>query len=148
MSGSFANDPQTQYNYGPMSTDLRHVVKGFGYWSLPTDPWVQNIAVFFEYYSGAPLERLYYSEEGFGSGLRIRDRGIYTRFPPNWSVSVKFSQDLDVRKGKLVLDFEAQNLFNNRAPYGVSTTFYTQNRLLIYSRQDPLRLQLGLRYSF
>jgi hypothetical protein len=148
LSGSFLNDPQSQYNYGPMGTDLRHVVRGFGNWSLPTDPWVQNIGVFIEYYSGAPLERRYWSDENFGYSLRIRDRGIYFRFPAQWSLSVKFSQDIDVRKGKLILDLEADNLFNNRAPENLSSLFYTENRLFIYNRQDPLRLQLGLRYVF
>lgn len=148
LSGSFANDPQTQYNYGPMATDLRHVVKGSAFWELPTDPWQQNIGLFVEYYSGAPLERRYYSESDFGYSLRIRDRGIYYRFPSQWSLSVKFTQDFDVKKGKLRIDLEAQNIFNNRAPENLSSLFYTQNRLFVFSRQDPLRLQLGLRYIF
>jgi hypothetical protein len=148
VSGSFLNDPQTQYNYGQMGTDLQHVVKAYGSWSLPTDPWVQSLGFLLTYYSGAPLERYYYSEEAQGPGIRIRDRGIYYRFPAQWSLSVKFSQDLDVRKGKLVLDFEAQNVFNNQAPQDLSSLFYTENRLFVFSRQDPLRLQLGLRYTF
>lgn len=148
LSGSFANDPQTQYNYGPMTTDLRHVIKGYAYWSLPTDPWVQTLGFFFNYYSGQPLERRYYSEETMSYSMRIRPRGIYFRFPAQWDLSIKFSQDIDVRKGKLVLDFEAQNLFNNRAPDDFFATFYSENRLFVASRQDPLRLQLGLRYQF
>ncbi|MBN2798980.1 MAG: TonB-dependent receptor [Deltaproteobacteria bacterium] len=148
LSGSFANDPQTQYNYGPMATDLRHVVKGYAYWSLPTDPWVQTIGVSFEYYSGAPLERYYYNDWSYSYNLRIRDRGIYHRFEPVWVASIKFSQDLDVKRGKLVLDFEVNNIFNNQSPDNFSSAFYTLNRLFAYSRQDPLRLQLGLRYQF
>jgi hypothetical protein len=146
LTGSFANDPQLQYAYGRTLTNINHQVKGYAYWSLPTDPWVQTLGVFVTYLSGPPLERLYYSN--FGYNLRIRPRGEYTRFPPEWFVSVKFSQDLDVRKGKLVLDFEARNLFNNRAADGLSGLFYSQNRLLITSRQDPLTMQFGLRYLF
>jgi len=130
-----------------MATDIRHQVKGYAYWALPTDPWVQTLGLVVEYYSGMPLERLYYAG-GLTGYYRIRDRGIYHRFEPVWQVSVKFSQDLDVRKGKLVLDFEAQNLFNNRAPDNFSSAFYDLNRLFAYSRQDPLRIQLGLRYVF
>lgn len=148
LSGSFANDPQSQYNYGPMSTDLRHVVKGYAYWSLPTDPWVQTLGASFEYYSGAPLERRYWDDWDMGYNTRIRDRGVYSRFEPQWILSFKFSQDIDVRKGKLVLDFEAQNITNNRAPEDMSAAFYSLNRLFAYSRQDPLRLQLGVRYQF
>ncbi len=148
LSGSFMNDPQTQYNYGPMDTDLRHVIKGYGNWALPTDPWVQNIGVFLQYYSGAPLERRYYSEETLGYSMRIRPRGIYYRFPSQWSLAVKFTQDIDVKKGKIIIDLEAQNIFNNRAPESLSALFYSQNRLFTFSRQDPLTFQLGLRYIF
>ena len=63
-------------------------------------------------------------------------------------MSVKFQQEIDVRKGKLIIDLEAQNLFNNRAPDSYSTSIYTDNRLQTLSRQDPLRLQAGLRYKF
>jgi len=148
LSGSFAKDPQVQYNYGPMGTSLTHMVKGFAAWSLPTDPWVQNIGMTLEYYSGAPLERRYYSEEDMGYSQRIRPRGIYYHFNPFWVASFKFSQNIALRKGTLVLDFEAQNMFNNRAPDGLASAFYTENRMFIYSRQNPLRLQLGARYKF
>jgi hypothetical protein len=152
-SGSFSNDPQTQYNYGPLNTDLRHVVKSYGYWDLPSDPWKQTIGFFFEHYSGMPEERLYYAEStssGFGGyQLRIRPRGTYLRFNPYWTLSLKFQQELDVRKGKVILDLEAQNIFNNRAPdrYNFSN-IDSNNRLLALSRQDPLRLQAGIRYQF
>ena len=151
-SGSFANDPQTQFNYGSLNTDLRHVVKSYGFWDLPTDPWKQTVGFFFEHYSGYPYERLYWAEgdaSGFGGyDLRIRPRGTYFRGNPYWTISLKFQQELDVRKGKIILDLEAQNLLNNRAPESYSTALYTDNRLQTLSRQDPLRLQAGLRYKF
>jgi len=144
------NDPQTQFNYGPfMRTDVQHVVKGYGYWDLPTDPWKQMLGMFFEYYSGWPYERNYYSEASMGYSQRIEPRGIYSRFSPYWSLSLRFSQEFDVRKGKLILDVEAQNITNNRAAEDIySSPIDTENRLLIYSRQDPLRIQLGLKYQF
>ena len=149
LSGSFSNDPQTQYNYGRFAaTDIRHQVKGYAAWQLPTDPWEQTLGMTLTYLSGNPLERLYYNDEDFGYSLRIRDRGIYYRFPPNWFINFKFTQDLDVRKGTVQLDLEVQNILNNRAPYNFSSVFYTQNRLLTTTRQDPIRIQLGLRYQF
>jgi hypothetical protein len=149
LSGSFANAPQTQYNYGPfLATDLRHVVKGYASWELPTDPWQQTLSATFEYYSGQPLERRYYSEEGMGYNLRIRPRGVYARFPSQWSVGVKFMQDIDVRRGKIQLSAEATNVFNNRAPDNFFATFYRENRLFSASRQSPLQIQLGARYEF
>lgn len=147
-SGSFVNDPQTQFNYGQLNTDLRHVVKGYGSWQLPTDPWTQSLGFTFTYYSGQPLERLYFAEETLSYNLRVRPRGTYFRFPGQWQFSIKFQQEIDVRKGKLTLDFEARNLFNNRAPQDLNALFYTENRLFTVARQDPLRLQFGLRYGF
>jgi hypothetical protein len=148
LSGSFANDPQTQYNYGPfIATDLRHVVKGYAIWELPTDPWTQALGLTFEYYSGRPLERFYYGSD-LGYSLRIRPRGVYARFPSQWSVGLKFQQDIDIKRGKLRVSAEATNLFNNRAPDNFYATFYTENRLLAASRQDPLRIQLGAEYQF
>jgi hypothetical protein len=152
LSGSFLNDPQTQFNFGPLlATDIRHTVKAFGSWRLPTDPWNQTIGFTFVYFSGNPLERFYPSDEpppGGNWSLRIRDRGIYTRFPPNWELGLKLTQDLDVRRGKLQLDAQLLNATNNRAPVNFLGTFYTENRLLTVARQDPLQVQLGLRYQF
>jgi hypothetical protein len=148
LSGSFANDPQSQYNYGPQFTDRNHVVKAFGYWQLPTEPWDQTIGFLVTYYSGAPLERFYYSEKDFGYSLRIFDRGIYTRWPGLWEASVKFNQDIDVRRGTLQLQLDLLNMFNFQTPDSFWATFYSNNRMLIASRQDPLQIQLGVRYEF
>lgn len=151
LSGSFMNDQQTQYNYGRLlETDIRHMVKAYGSWRLPTDPWNQTIGFTFEYYSGNPLER-FYASEGIGGvnyDLRIRPRGLYTRFPPEWSVGLKLSQELDVRKGKVVLDAQLLNAFNARAPISFLGAFYSENRLLATQRQDPIRVQLGAQYKF
>lgn len=154
LSGSFANDPQSQFNYGPLNTDLRHVFKAWGFWDLPTDPWTQTVGLAFEYYSGFPDERLYLAENQGGSGfssqsLRIRPRGTYFRFNPYWSAGLRFQQTIDVRKGRLVVDLSATNVFNNRAPDDPFNNFFNaNNRLLTLSRQDPLQLQAGLRYEF
>ena len=148
QSGSFANDPQSQFNYGPLATDLRHVVKGWAFWNLPTDPWDQNIGMTVEYYSGQPLERRYFSDNFGQYSLRIKPRGFYHRFNPIWNLSLQFSQDIDVRKGAISLTAIAENLLNNRAPSSLSAAFYSENRLFAVSRQDPLRLTLGVRYTF
>ena len=154
LSGSFINGPQTQYNYGPLLTDLTHVVKAYGFWDLPTDPWTQTFGILFEYYGGLPEERLYYAENPNGSGfggysLRIRDRGSYWRFNPYYTLGVRFQQTIDVRKGDLIIDLEARNITNARAPDVYNFGFLDQlNRLQVISRQDPLQFTAGLRYQF
>ena len=80
LSGSFANDPQTQYNYGPLlATDYRHVVKSQGAWMLPTDPWVQTLGFSFMYHSGPPRERYYYSDGALGGNSFASIRVVATR---------------------------------------------------------------------
>jgi len=151
LSGSFMNDAQTQYNYGFLGTDLTHVVKGYAFWDLPTDPWTQSLGMFFQYYSGFPFDRYYASEGVTGSSynLRLRPRGVYYRANSYWDLGLRFQQSIDVRKGKIQLDVQAQNVLNNRAPdnyYG--SPLYADNRLSVYSRQDPMRLQFGVSYEF
>ncbi len=149
LSGSFAIDPQTQYNYGALFTDARHQFVGLGSWDLPTDPWTATVGAFLEYEEGYPDERLYYSEYFQQYGLRIRPRGTYVRVNPWWSLSLLYRQALDVRKGQLFLEAQAQNILNNRAPDIVSGGFIdVENRLLVVSRQNPLQLTLGVSYEF
>ncbi len=154
LSGSFVNDPQTQYNYGPLNTDLNHVVKAAGFWEIPkTDPSTTTVGLSAFYYSGMPEERLYLSEGLLGGGtsyaLRLRPRGTYLRFNPWWEVNLRLQQEIKVRKGNLEADVTLFNLFNNNA-----ATFYDfgyidfQTRMLITGRQDPLQLRLGLRYEY
>ncbi len=150
LSGSFANDPQTQYNNGPLiDSDIRHQVKGWAYWDLPTDPWKQTVGASMTYNSGVPFERWYYSEEDLGYGIRIRDRATYGRLPGWWDLSLTFQQDIDVRKGKVTLEAQVYNVLNLQAPQWADTYYIAaENRLLISYRQDPLSAQLGVRYAF
>ena len=152
MSGSFLNDPQTQYNFGPMyESDLRHVVKGFGGWRLPTDPWNQTIGVSIQYFSGRPMERRYLGEGVDGSwnfGTRIRPRGIYTRYPDQFEASIQFKQEFDVRRGKLNVQAMLLNAFSNRAARSVSAALNSEDRLFIFGRQQPTRFQIGAGYEF
>ncbi len=153
LSGSFINSPQTEFNYGPLLLQNKHQINMWGYWDLPTDPWTQTIGLVLQYDSGLPEERLYFAEnQGSGNGsysLRIRPRGTYYTWNDWWSLSLRFQQTIDVRKGSLLIDFTAQNLLNNRAAdfynFGIVDRL---NRIQVLSRQPPLRFQLGLRYNF
>jgi hypothetical protein len=60
-----------------------------------------------------------------------------------------FQQAIDVRKGNLSLRVELHNAFNNRSPWSLSSSFLaTDNRLITFSRQDPMRVILGIGYEF
>jgi hypothetical protein len=152
-SGSFAVDPQTQYNYGLLTTSSSQF-KAYAFWDLPTDPWTQTVGFFFNWEQGFPYERLYWAESFAGSQfgnyqLRIRPRGTYLRFGDNWYLSLKFQQKIDVRKGNFTLDFELRNITNNRAPTGLYTfPLFANNRIQSFNRQFPLTFQAGVRYEF
>ncbi len=131
-----------------MFTDVTHTVKGWLFWDLPTDPWTQRVGASFVYQSGEPLERLYWSDAENANSLRIRPRGVYTHYNPWWTVGLQFQQVFDVRKGDLIVILAAENVFNAQSPWGISSTLYTENRLMATSRQDALELQAGLKYEF
>jgi hypothetical protein len=149
LSGSFRIDPQTQYNYGPLLTDLRHQFKAAGFWDLPTDPWTATIGFFFEYFEGYPDDRLYYSESFDSYTVRVRPRGTYLRFNGWWDLRLQYQQDFDVKKGALSTIIIADNIFNNQAPmFPYGSEIDSQNRLLTAVRQSPLRLTVGVSYEF
>ncbi|MFT7519057.1 MAG: hypothetical protein ACI9MC_001193 [Kiritimatiellia bacterium] len=152
MSGSFLNDPQTQYNFGPMyESDIRHQVKAYGGWRLPTDPWNQTIGASLVYLSGRPMERRYLGESVDGAwnfGTRIRPRGVYTRYPAQFVANIQFQQEIDVRRGKLNVSASLMNMFSNRAATSVSSALNSEDRLFIYGRQGPMRIQVGAGYEF
>ncbi|MCB9677550.1 MAG: TonB-dependent receptor [Alphaproteobacteria bacterium] len=155
LSGSFANDPQTAFNYGPIPNAQQHTVRAVGLWEIPLDPWTPQIGAFLVAGSGIPVERYYWENTGQGSyGARIAPRNAYTRLDPFWDLSVRYQQTIPTRTGSLRLSFEAQNLTNNRAGGRISSTQLTGGRFLDETgrairveRQDPLRLQLGVRYD-
>ncbi|MCB9682441.1 MAG: TonB-dependent receptor [Alphaproteobacteria bacterium] len=149
LGGSFRVDPQTVYNYGRLITASEHAVRGFASWQIPNDPWTTTIGASITYDSGTPLERFYWGDAfGGGYSIRIRNRGYYYHFNDVWEFGLRITQAIDVRKGRFLIDLTAENVFNNRAPSNLSSSFYSQNRLFATSRQTPLRLTLGLRYQY
>ena len=155
LSGSFANDPQTQYNSGPLNTNVNHQVKAIGYWQLPTDPWTLTLGGFFQYTGRYPIERLYYADVDVngdrnyrGQELRIRDRGYYTYRPDWWELNLKLDQKIPVRRGDLAVSLEFLNLFNNQAARALHRDLYTTNRQFILTRQPGFQVQFGVRYDY
>ena len=150
LSGSFVVDPQTQYNYGLLTTSSSQL-KAIAFWEVPTDPWTQTIGLFFNYEQGFPFQRLYWSESQLGAGnagygLRIEPRGTYIRYGSYWDLGLRFQQEIDVRKGKLVIDVSAFNITANQAPVGLFTFFINaQNRYAVSTRQSPMSFLNGLR---
>jgi hypothetical protein len=153
LDSSFANGPQTQYNYGPLTNEYQNTLQVVSYWDLPTDPWTQRVGALLYATDGFPRSRQYISEtnpSGFADyDIRIEPRGTYTRIPPYWYLNLSFEQDINVRKGQLALSAQVFNVFNNRAPISMNLAYlYSNDRLVAQYRQDPLQLQLGVSYKF
>ena len=151
ISGSFVNDAQTRYHYGPLLNIRPHTLTTFAIWQLPTDPWSISLSAILRWESGPPLERLYWGDQGITTGsygLRIRPRGQYFKFNDQWTPSIGYRQNFDVRKGQIRLSADLLNMLNNRAPDSLSGFLNQENRLFAFSRQDPMRIQIGLAYEF
>ena len=149
LSGTFANDPQNQFAYGPLATASQHSARVFGFWDIAgTDPNTTTIGGSLIYNSGIPLERLYWNDQGGGFSNRVRNRNFYWQFNDIWELSVSVQQAIDVRRGRLLVDLQLLNALNNRAPVSFNGAFFRENRLFAVQRQDPLRIQLGIRYQF
>lgn len=158
LAGTFSNDPQTQYNFGQLVNAPLHSVNGLVFWDIPNDPWTSTLGAVVQYDSGVPLERFYWSdalprspESNAANGdysLRIRDRQSYWEFNPIWELGIRYIQKFNVRRGQLALDLQVLNVLNNQAPAQISGLLFSQNRLFSVRRQDPLRFQLGVRYTY
>lgn len=153
LSGSFANDPQTQFNYGRLFNSQNHSFVGQLIFDLPFDPWTPQIGIVLRGAAGQPEERFYYAARGNsgqgGQAIRLRPRGGYTRSPGYWELRVRYTQQIDVRKGQLGLSVELQNLTNNRAGQFTNQNQIDQNnRYVLLNRQDPFTVQLGATYKF
>ncbi len=57
-------------------------------------------------------------------------------------------QKIHVRKGDLEARLTVQNVLNMQQADSYYSVGYNEPRWVIYSRQDPLSLQGGLRYKF
>ena len=92
---------QYELRYGNLPTDVRHQVKIAGSYDLPNDPWTTQIGLRFEYYSGYPITRYYYTV-GYGGSYQLKDPlGTYTRAEPVYYVDFVLQQAIKVK------DFEA-----------------------------------------
>lgn len=151
LSGSFVNDAQTQFNYGRILNDQSHVVRGSLAFDLPFDPWTQQVGLFFLGGSGVPVERFYLGATADGEDYvsRVDQRSAYTRLQPFWELSVRLQQQIPVRHGNFTATLEVRNLTSNQASGLVSSRqLASQNRYVVFTRQQPMRIQLGASYEF
>lgn len=141
---------QVQYYINALlpATDIRHSVKLGAFWEIPDDPWTTALGTTVIYESGYPLSRGYESlaAGGGNSSYLLETAGTYIRTEGyvDWSILVR--QDIPVRKGALQADLQLFNVINSRQ--GINAGLSFDNRWIIGSRLDPMRVQVGARYEF
>lgn len=156
LGAGLSNPSQVDLNYGNLETDIRHQVKLGASWDIPNDPWTTKIGASGDFYSGSPLSRYYYapagelySPSGGGYGLLRQPVGTYGRTEPTYSLAIQVTQDIPVKKGKLVLYGAAENVTNATMANGIDTSYIDYyNRYVVYSKQSPISATLGLKYEF
>lgn len=153
LGGNLANPGQVDLMYGNLGSDIRHQVKLQAAWDIPDDPWTTTLGGSFEFLSGQPISRYYFSSGGEVSGsgydLLKEPLGTYGRENAYWSASVLIEQDIPVRKGKLAATAQVENITNNQ----FASTYYGyyvnhENRYVIAYRQTPVTAMVGAKYEF
>lgn len=130
------------------ATDIRHSVKFGAFWDIPDDPWTTQLGTSVIYESGYPQSRFYssLSSGGVNGSYLLDTLGTYARTEGYVDLGILVRQDIPVRKGALQADLQVFNAINSRQ--GEFAGVSADNRWVINSRTDPLRVQLGARYEF
>ncbi|WNG16844.1 carboxypeptidase regulatory-like domain-containing protein [Cystobacter fuscus] len=159
--GQYNNPRQTQFYTGYALGDTRHQLKLLGSYTWKG----LSIGPSFSYASGTPRARRFNTASSSISGYILRspvgttpttanDRTQLAelRLPDTITVNARVSYDFSQLTGqKFALIVDAFNVLNLGAPTAITTTDTVgavNNFGLVTSRQQPLRVQLGLRYQY
>ena len=135
------------YRYGTLSGDKPHLLKVYGYYTVP---WQANVGAYFVFQSGKPWEAWDGSIYGYSSDTsRYGEPAGSRRSASHWQLDLNYTQDITIAG-----DFEVQlradlfNVFNrqtgyNNNPYMSSDTF-GESRDYYNSR----RLQMSFNFQF
>ncbi|MCQ8877448.1 carboxypeptidase regulatory-like domain-containing protein [Pseudoalteromonas shioyasakiensis] len=133
--------------YGTLSGDKPHLLKVYGYYTVP---WEANVGAYFVFQSGKPWEAWDGSIYGYSSGTsRYGEPAGSRRSASHWQLDLNYTQDVTIA-GDFEMQFRADlfNVFNrqtgyNNNPYVTSETF-GEARNYYNSR----RLQLSFNFQF
>jgi hypothetical protein len=135
------------FKEGRLSGDRRHVLKVFGYKSLP---WNARVGAYGLWQSGQPWEAWDGGVYGFSSDtIRFAEPAGSRTEPSHWQVDLNYTQDFSFA-GNSNVRFRADvfNLFDNQTGYNfepsVNLAAFGQARSFIL----PRRIQLQVQYQF
>lgn len=133
--------------YGTLSGDKPHLLKVYGYYTMP---WEANVGAYFVFQSGKPWEAWDGSSYGFSNGTsRFDEPAGSRRSASHWQLDLNYTQDVKIA-GNFEMQFRADlfNVFNrqtgyNNNPYVTSETFGESRNYY-----NPRSLQLSFNFEF
>jgi hypothetical protein len=108
---------------------------GSASWALPTDPWTQTLDVLASAHLG-PL------------GTVVSDPTAGVRSTARWTAGARFTQDIDLRRGKLHIDLEARHVVLLDDPVAPTRLLRLQGAVPDTVAWQGPRIEAGLRYGF
>ncbi|MEH6395343.1 carboxypeptidase regulatory-like domain-containing protein [Pseudoalteromonas sp.] len=134
--------------YGTLSGDKPHLLKVYGYYTVP---WQANVGAYFVFQSGKPWEAWDGTRYGYptSSTSRYSEPAGSRRSASHWQLDLNYTQDF-----KLTGDFEMQfradlfNVFNRQTGYNNNPYVTDENFTEARSYYNPRSLQLSVNFKF
>lgn len=133
--------------YGTLSGDKPHLVKVYGYYTVP---WQANVGAYFVFQSGKPWEAWDGSIYGYSSGTsRYGEPAGSRRSASHWQLDLNYTQDFNVA-GDFDMQFRADlfNVFNRQTGYNNNPYVTDENFTEARNYYNPRSLQLSVNFKF
>ncbi|WP_404340880.1 carboxypeptidase regulatory-like domain-containing protein [Pseudoalteromonas mariniglutinosa] len=151
IGSSFYGDGIGRYpwdnRYGKLSGDKPHLLKVYGYYTVP---WQANIGAYFVFQSGQPWEKWDGSIYGYSSSTsRYAEPAGSRRSASHWQLDLNYTQDFKVA-GDFEVQFRADlfNVFNRQTGYNIDP--YVSDDTFGEPRDyySPRRIQMSFNFEF
>lgn len=133
--------------YGTLSGDKPHLLKVYGYYTVP---WQANVGAYFVFQSGKPWEAWDGSIYGYSSGTsRYGEPAGSRRSASHWQLDLNYTQDFKLT-GNFEMQFRADlfNVFNRQTGYNNNPYVSDENFGEARSYYNPRSLQLSVNFKF
>jgi len=156
IGSSYYGDGRGRYSwdnrYGKLSGDKPHLLKVYGYYTLP---WEANLGAYFVFQSGSAWEnwdgtRYGYSSTTISSHVsRYAEPAGSRRTASHWQLDLNYTQDFKF-SGDMELQLRADlfNVFNRQTGYNKNPYVFDENYGESRSYYNPRSLQLSVNFKF
>ncbi len=152
-SSNVGDDPGRQmwdFRYGDLRADRRHLLKVYGYYSLP---WRATIGAYSVYQSGHAWEMWNYEPykhltTSTNESNRYGEPAGSRRTDDHYQVDLNYTQNIPFRGLNLQLIGDIYNVTDNQTGYNPEPRFHNSNFGNTRSYYRPQRFQLAMRLQF